>query len=117
MSEGLGESLESGLKEKINRMFSSCEEVVGIDHIVKILSGSTTHSGGNLINAYIGLEPSGKAHLGWLVLAETMQNLLKEGVNVTILLVHESCITSCCSCIFSVFALQSAFNVASLHAY
>ena len=86
MNKGLSESLESELSEKINRMFSSCEEVVGIEHIVKILSGSNTHSGGNLINAYIGLEPSGKAHLGWLVLAETMQNLLKEGVNVTILL-------------------------------
>ncbi len=86
MNKDLSESLESELEEKINRMFSGCEEVVGIEHIVKILSGSNTHSGGNLINAYIGLEPSGKAHLGWLVLAETMQNLLKEGVNVTILL-------------------------------
>jgi len=86
MNKDLSESLESEPEEKINRMFSSCEEVVGIEHIVKILSGSNTHSGGNLINAYIGLEPSGKAHLGWLVLAETMQNLLKEGVNVTILL-------------------------------
>ena len=40
MNKDLSESLESELEEKINRMFSSCEEVVGVDHIVKILSGS-----------------------------------------------------------------------------
>jgi tyrosyl-tRNA synthetase len=66
-------------------MFSSCEEVIGVEHIIKILSEPSTNSN-KVIKAYIGLEPSGKAHLGWLVLAETMQNMLKEGINVTILL-------------------------------
>tara|TARA_B100001250_G_scaffold92551_1_gene77041 strand:- start:7368 stop:8483 length:1116 start_codon:yes stop_codon:yes gene_type:complete len=86
MNDGHSESLSPDLKEKLGRMFSSCEEVIGIDHVSNILAGSSTHSGKGPINAYIGLEPSGKAHLGWLVLAETMKNLLNEGVNVTILL-------------------------------
>ena len=71
---------------KINRMFSSCEEIVGINHVAKVISGEHSHSGDNQLNAYIGLEPSGKAHLGWMILAETMRKLLDEGVNVTILL-------------------------------
>tara|TARA_B100000900_G_scaffold415873_1_gene447628 strand:- start:2978 stop:4093 length:1116 start_codon:yes stop_codon:yes gene_type:complete len=71
---------------KIERMFSNCEEIVGLDHVANIISGGKSHSGDNQINAYIGLEPSGKAHLGWMVLAETIENLLSEEVNVTILL-------------------------------
>ena len=70
----------------LDRMFSGCEEVVGIEHIASILSGSPSHSGDNQIVAYIGLEPSGTAHLGWLILADTIRNMLNEGVNVIILL-------------------------------
>ena len=61
-------SLEISQRNKIERMFSGCEEVVGIDHIVSVLNGKPSHSGNNQISAYIGLEPSGKAHLGWLIL-------------------------------------------------
>tara|TARA_B100001142_G_scaffold48864_1_gene46007 strand:+ start:17616 stop:18731 length:1116 start_codon:yes stop_codon:yes gene_type:complete len=86
MNHDFIESLDSESKQKLDRMFSSCEEVVGIEHVSNILTGSSTHSGSDIINAYIGLEPSGKAHLGWLVLAETMKNLINEGVNVTVLL-------------------------------
>ena len=73
-------------RSRINRMFSNCEEIIGIEHVENIISGGKSHSGNNQINAYIGLEPSGKAHLGWMVLAETMENLLAEKVNVTVLL-------------------------------
>ena len=79
-------SLENSQRNKIERMFSGCEEVVGIDHIVSILNGKPSHSGNNQISAYIGLEPSGKAHLGWLILSDTIKKLLNEGVNVIILL-------------------------------
>ena len=73
-------------RDKIERMFSSCEEIVGLNHVAKIISGEKSHSGDNQLNAYIGLEPSGKAHLGWMILAETMQKMLDEGVNITVLL-------------------------------
>lgn len=79
-------NLDDEGSSKINRMFINCEEVVGIEHVKSIISGGKSHSGSDQINAYIGLEPSGKAHLGWMVLAETIDNLLSEDVNVTVLL-------------------------------
>ena len=78
--------LDDETSSKINKMFANCEEIVGIDHVVKVISGGKSHSGSDQLNAYIGLEPSGKAHLGWMVLAEAIKNLLDEEVNVTILL-------------------------------
>jgi tyrosyl-tRNA synthetase len=79
-------TLDEVSRAKIERMFSSCEEVVGIDHVAKIVSGEESHSGDSQLKAYIGLEPSGKAHLGWMILAETMNKMLDEGVHITVLL-------------------------------
>jgi tyrosyl-tRNA synthetase len=79
-------SIETLREEKIGQMFANCQEIVGIEHVRNVLSGSPSHSGNNQLNAYIGLEPSGKAHLGWLILADAMKNMMNEGVNVTILL-------------------------------
>jgi len=70
----------------LERMFAGCEEVVGIEHVKSIISGGNSHSGNSQIVAYIGLEPSGSAHLGWTILAETMRNLLDEKANLVILL-------------------------------
>ena len=64
--------LDDETSSKINKMFGNCEEIVGIDHVVKVISGGKSHSGSDQLNAYIGLEPSGKAHLGWMVLAEAL---------------------------------------------
>ena len=69
-----------------DRMFSDCTEVVGMEHVESVLSGAPSHSGDNQLVAYIGLEPSGKAHLGWLLLSGTIKKMLDEGVNVIILL-------------------------------
>ena len=69
-----------------DRMFSDCAEVVGIEHVESVLSGAPSHSGDDQLVAYIGLEPSGKAHLGWLLLSGTIKKMLDEGVNVIILL-------------------------------
>ena len=74
------------VRASIDRMFSNVEEVVGLDHLTGVLSGSNSHGGDSTVRAYIGLEPSGKAHLGWVILAETIRNMLSEGVNVLILL-------------------------------
>ena len=48
----------------IDRMFSNVQEVVGLDHLAGVISGSKSHGGDSTVRAYIGLEPSGKAHLG-----------------------------------------------------
>ena len=50
------------------------------------ISRCSCHSGDGQLSAYIGLEPGGKAHLGWIILGDTIGNLLDEGVNVIILL-------------------------------
>ena len=73
-------------QKKIDRMFQGCEEVIGIEHIASSISEGKSHSGDDQIVAYIGLEPSGKAHLGYSILADTIGNLLDEDVNVIILL-------------------------------
>jgi len=79
-------SLDNSQRAQVDRMFSGCEEVIGLDHIISILNGNPSHSGDSQISAYIGLEPSGKAHLGWIILSETIKKLLNEDVNVIILL-------------------------------
>ena len=86
----MGEDAISGLdkesRDSFERMFNGCQEVIGPEHVASILSGGKSHSGDQQIVAYIGLEPSGKAHLGYMILADTIRNMLDEGINVIILL-------------------------------
>ncbi len=86
MTEEKSLEIDSESRERIERMFSGCQEVVGINHVESVLSGSPSHSGDGGLVAYVGLEPSGKAHLGWMILADTISNLIDEGINVIILL-------------------------------
>jgi len=86
MSEGTSQEIDSKSRERIGNMFSGCQEVVGINHVESVLSGGQSHSGNQELVAYVGLEPSGKAHLGWMILADTISNLIDEGVNVIVLL-------------------------------
>ena len=72
---------DNSIHDKIARMFSGCLEVIGVNHVEAVLSGKASHSGDNQLVAYIGLEPSGKAHLGWLLLSGTIRKMLDEGVN------------------------------------
>ena len=79
-------SLSDDDRERLDRMFASCVEVVGINHVASAIAEGTTHSGDDQLVAYIGLEPSGKAHLAYVLLADTISDMLDEGVNVIILL-------------------------------
>ena len=79
-----GSELSYESKEKISLMFDGVEEIVGLEHIVSILNGENSHGGDNVLRAYIGLEPSGKAHLGWIILADTIKKMLQQGVNVLV---------------------------------
>ena len=79
-------SLNSDDRARIDRMFAGCEEVIGVEHVASAISTGTTHSGDGQLVAYIGLEPSGKAHVAYVLLADTIRDMLDEGVNVIILL-------------------------------
>jgi tyrosyl-tRNA synthetase len=86
MSEEKVSDIDSESREIITRMFSHCQEVIGIEHVESVFSEGISHSGDQNLVAYIGLEPSGKAHLGWMILADTIRKLIEENVNVIILL-------------------------------
>ncbi len=86
MSDSDPSEISSEFQQSIDRMFYGCQEVIGIDHVQSVLSGGLSHSGDEKLVAYIGIEPSGKAHLGWMIVANTIRNLIDEGVNVIILL-------------------------------
>ena len=84
--EGTLPEISHESRTRLDRMLSGCQEVIGVEHVESVLSGSASHSGDDQLLAYIGLEPSGKAHLGWIILGDTIRNLLQEGVNVIVLL-------------------------------
>lgn len=73
-------------RERLDAMFVGVDEVIGIDHLAKCISESTSHGGDGVIRAYVGFEPSGKAHIGWQVIAQTLRNLLDADVNVLVFL-------------------------------
>ena len=73
-------------KEKVLSMFTDADEVVGVKHLVDCLSNSTSHAGDGIIRAYVGFEPSGKAHIGWKIISQTLRRLLDADVNVLVFL-------------------------------
>ena len=79
-------ALDSEAKQRLAWMLLGVEEVVGLKHIASIFSGSESHFGDNIIRCYVGYEPSGKAHIGWLVQALTLRRILQAGGNVLIFL-------------------------------
>ena len=80
------EDYSDSARSAMNRMFKNVEEVVGGDHVASVLDGAPSAGGDGTLRAYIGLEPSGKAHVGWILIADCIRNMLQEGVQVTILL-------------------------------
>lgn len=64
--------------ERLELITGAAQEVVGIDHLeARIAEGGT-------IRAYVGFEPSGKAHIGWKVLATNLRRMLDADVNVLV---------------------------------
>ena len=67
-------------RERLSLMIDHVAESVGIEHLVnKIIDGE-------LIRCYVGFEPSGKAHIGWKVLALQLRRMLDADANVLIFL-------------------------------
>ena len=60
---------------RISLITGAAAEVVGLEHLeARIAEGGT-------IRAYVGFEPSGKAHVGWKVLATNLQDRFKHFPN------------------------------------
>ncbi|MBT4059845.1 MAG: tyrosine--tRNA ligase [Euryarchaeota archaeon] len=79
-------SLSEEQRQLVEAMFSGVDEVVGVDHLVNCLTNSTSHASDGILRAYVGFEPSGKAHIGWKIIAQTLRRLLDANVNVLIFL-------------------------------
>jgi len=71
-------NLSSEEKNRLELIIGAAQETVGVDHLAKrIQSGDT-------IRAYVGFEPSGKAHVGWKIIALNLKRMLDADVNVLI---------------------------------
>ena len=79
-------TLDEKQKKDLANMIFSSQEVVGIDHLISRLSGMPSTLGDDVIRCYVGYEPSGKAHVGWLVQALSLRRILQSGGNVLIFL-------------------------------
>ena len=79
-------SLNDEQKRNLVNMIYSTEEVVGINHLIDRIIGEPSTLDDNVIRCYVGYEPSGKAHVGWLVQALCLRRILESGGNVLIYL-------------------------------
>ena len=79
-------SLNDEQKRNLVNMIYSTEEVVGINHLIERIIGEQSTLNDNIIRCYVGYEPSGKAHVGWLVQALCLRRILESGGNVLIYL-------------------------------
>ena len=79
-------SLNDEQKRNLVNMLYSTEEVVGINHLINRFVGMSSTLDDDVIRCYVGYEPSGKAHVGWLVQALCLRRILESGGNVLIFL-------------------------------
>lgn len=80
------DTLSDQAKERLHLMAGGVEEAVGLDHLVKCLNDGTSASGNEVIQCYVGFEPSGKAHIGWKVLSLQLRRMLDAQANVMVFL-------------------------------
>ena len=77
-------ALDSDQRSRLAWMVDSAQEVVGIDYLANCMADGTSAGGDGIIRAYVGFEPSGRAHIGWKVLSLALRRMLDAGVNVLI---------------------------------
>lgn len=80
------ESLNGNDQDRVMLMAASVEEAVGLEHLVQCLANETSASGNGVVQCYVGFEPSGKAHIGWKVLALQLRRMLEADANVMVFL-------------------------------
>ena len=78
--------LSDDKRQQLASIIGFVDETVGVDHLVKCLTDGTSMGGDGIIRCYVGFEPSGKAHIGWKVLALQLRRMLDSGTNVMIFL-------------------------------
>ena len=71
---------------RVHKIISSVEETVGLDYLVDCIADGKSARGDGILRCYVGFEPSGKAHIGWKVLALQLKRMLDAKVNVLIFL-------------------------------
>ena len=86
MDEETLSPLDDTGRERVASMLAGGEEVVGLEHLVECIANSNSHAGDGVIRAYVGFEPSGKAHIGWKIISQTLKRLLDAEVNVLVFL-------------------------------
>lgn len=78
--------LNEDAKHRLHTMVGDVEEVVGVEHLIDALHHGTSHGGDGVLRCYVGFEPSGKAHIGWKVLALQLRRMLDANANVMVFL-------------------------------
>ena len=78
--------LDDQAKQRLLHMVSDVEEVVGVEHLIDALQHGSSHGGDGVLRCYVGFEPSGKAHIGWKVLALQLRRMLDANANVMVFL-------------------------------
>ncbi len=71
-------------RRRLAKILGAAEETVGIEHLASLLAGGTSAGGDQTIRAYVGFEPSGRAHIGWKVIATSLRRMLDADVNVLV---------------------------------
>jgi len=80
------QSLDLNDRRRLAWILGAADETVGVDHLSAVLAGGESAAGDEVIRAYVGFEPSGKAHIGWKIIANTLRRMLDAEVNVLIFL-------------------------------
>ena len=80
------DALTPEARERLWQIGGASPEVVGIDHLAGVVGGGPSHAGDDVLRAYVGFEPSGKAHVGWKVLGLNLRRMLDADVNGLIFL-------------------------------
>ncbi|MEC8520317.1 MAG: tyrosine--tRNA ligase [Candidatus Thermoplasmatota archaeon] len=80
------DQLSDEARQRLHTMVGEVEEVVGVEHLIQALHTGTSHGGDGVLRCYVGFEPSGKAHIGWKVLALQLRRMLDANANVMVFL-------------------------------
>ena len=68
------------MKNKFEKLIANTSEIVSENELIELLSNNKNP------RAYIGFEPSGLAHIGWIIQVEKVKDLTNTGFDVIILL-------------------------------
>ncbi|MGD0057406.1 MAG: tyrosine--tRNA ligase [Methanomassiliicoccales archaeon] len=65
-------------EERLSRLTRNTEEIVTVEELSALIASETSPKG------YVGFEPSGLVHLGWMILAAKIEDFVNAGFNFTV---------------------------------